>query len=44
MDSRAQAAARRLLDTDFRSALRSRTSRKTFLSSASRIACLLFVR
>ena len=40
MDSRAQAAARRLLETDFRSALRSRTLRKTFLSSASRIACL----
>ena len=40
MDSRAQAAARRLLETDFRSALRSRTLRKTFLSPASRIACL----
>jgi hypothetical protein len=30
MDSRAQAAARRLLETDVRSALRSRTSRKPF--------------
>ena len=40
MDSRAQAAARRLLETDFRSALRTRTLRKTFLSPASRIACL----
>ena len=41
MDSRAQAAARRLLETDFRSALRTRTLRKTFLSPASRIACLI---
>ena len=40
MDSRAQAAARRLLETDFGSALRTRTLRKTFLSPASRIACL----